>query len=59
MAFLANEAKNYKLVLESIVKAADMMLEDGTRDSAGIILEKAAKYRNFMGLPEYLTIFAK
>lgn len=42
VAFLANEAKNYKLVLESIVKAADMMLEDGTRDSAGIILEKAA-----------------
>lgn len=30
------------------MKAADLMLTDGTRDSAGIILEKAAKYGHFL-----------
>jgi len=42
VSFLANEAKNYQLTYESIEKAADLMMTDGTRDSAGIILEKAA-----------------
>lgn len=42
VSFLANEAKNYQLTFEAIEKAADMMMLDGTRDSAGIILEKAA-----------------
>ena len=39
---MANEAKNFALTYESIEKAADLMMTDGTRDSAGIILEKAA-----------------
>lgn len=42
VSFLANEAKNFQLTFEAIEKAADLMMLDGTRDSAGIILEKAA-----------------
>lgn len=42
VAFLANEAKDYQTTFECIEKAADLMLLDGTRDSAGIIIEKAA-----------------
>ncbi len=43
VALMANEMKNYALVVESITTAADLMLTDGTRDSAGIILDRAAK----------------
>ncbi len=42
--FIANEAKDYNLVYELIEQSADLMLLTGTRDSAGIILERAAKY---------------
>jgi hypothetical protein len=43
IAFMANEIKNYQLVEDSIRKASDLMIENGTRDSAGILLERGAK----------------
>jgi hypothetical protein len=42
--FLANDNKNYTLVAESFEKSAELMISSGTRDSAGIMLERGAKY---------------
>ena len=43
MAFMANEQKNYKLTYDSFEKATELMISTGTRDSAGILLERGAK----------------
>jgi hypothetical protein len=40
---MANELKNYKLAFESFEKATELLITNGTRDSAGILLEKGAK----------------
>ena len=40
---MANEIKNYTLVFQSFDKAAELMITNGTRDSAGILLERGAK----------------
>ena len=43
VAFLANDLKNYSLVCESFDKSAELMIITGTRDGAGIMLERGAK----------------
>lgn len=40
---MGNEMKNYALLFESFQKAAEYMITGGTRDSAGILLERGAK----------------
>jgi hypothetical protein len=42
VAFVANELKKYDLTYQSIYKAAELFIEIGTRDTAGILLEKGA-----------------
>ena len=39
---MANEQKNYKLTYESFEKATELLITTGTRDSAGILLERGA-----------------
>jgi len=59
VGFLANEMKNYALTYESIVQAADLMLTDGTRDSAGIILERAANMLKINDPEKALILYKK
>lgn len=40
---MANEIKDYSLLFDSYKTAAENMITSGTRDSAGIILEREAK----------------
>lgn len=42
MGLMANEIKNYTLLYESFAKAAENMITSGTRDSAGVLLERGA-----------------
>jgi tetratricopeptide (TPR) repeat protein len=42
IGLMANENKNYKLVLDSFEKATELLITNGTRDSAGILLERGA-----------------
>ncbi len=39
---MANEQKNYKLTYEAFEKATELLITTGTRDSAGILLERGA-----------------
>lgn len=59
IAFLANENKDYQLTYESIEKAADLMLTDGTRDSAGIIIEKTANMLKVNAPEKALKLYKK
>ena len=51
VGFLANEIKNYALLADSFEKSAELMITSGTRDSAGIILERGANMLK-MNAPE-------
>lgn len=57
--FIANEAKDYNLVYELIEQSADLMLLTGTRDSAGIILERAANMIKLNDPENALKLFKK
>jgi hypothetical protein len=40
---MANDNKNYNQTYELFEKATELMITNGTRDSAGILLERGAK----------------
>jgi hypothetical protein len=43
VAFVSNELKKNDITYQSILKASELFIENGTRDTAGILLEKGAK----------------
>ena len=46
-ALMANDIKDYNQTFQLFEKATELMITDGTRDSAGILLERGAKYERY------------
>lgn len=59
ISLLANEDKDYPLLMEAIEKAADLMVTSGTRDSAGIMLERGAKMLQINDPERSLVLYKK